>query len=201
MSGVGKTFYSKKLEKEGFDYFGCDEEIEKKLESELNDSSFSGVNDVGRWMGQPFDKRYKNNSKKYLSLEKEVVSEIISKIKQVGRLKTNLVIDTTGSVIYLDNDLLLSLKENSFVLYLDTPKKTREEMQKRYFEDPKPVYWGDSFQKKSSEGDIEALKRCYPLLLEEREKKYKLLADKILTYGERVDNDFCLVEFLKKNRK
>ncbi len=200
MSGVGKTFYSKRLEKEGFDYYGCDDLIEQKLEPELKALGYSGINDVGRWMGQPFEERYKENSEKYLHFEKEVISDIVSKI-QKSDLKTNLVIDTTGSVIYLDSDLLMHLKENSFVLYLDTPAKAKEEMQKRYFEDPKPVYWGSSFQKMPSEDNVEALKRCYPLLLKERERKYKLLADNVLTYNQRGEEDFCLADFLKKNNR
>lgn len=48
--------------------------------------------------------------------------------------------------------------------------------------DPKPVVWGQSFNKKEGESDHDALVRCYPELLEFRARRYANLADITLPY-------------------
>ena len=64
MSGSGKSYWSKKLQEEkGFKRFCCDDIIEQKLSHELKKFGYSGLHDVGKWMGQPFDPQYVKRSK------------------------------------------------------------------------------------------------------------------------------------------
>lgn len=180
MSGCGKTYWSKKLVTEGFKLYCCDDLIEKKLGKELKELGYSGIHDMSKWLGQPYDKRHKENSDRYLSFEDQVLREIISEVKNTG--DENIVVDTTGSFIYHDQSILQQLMKMTTVVYIATPADVQKEMYQSYLEDPKPVVWSDSYHKKDGESDMDALKRCYPGLLSTRTKKYEKLADITLHY-------------------
>lgn len=197
MSGVGKSFWSQKLVEKGFKRFCVDDLIEEKLEKELKKLGYSGINDVARWMGQPFDPQYSVTSKKYLDFEEEVMQHILTYLEQEAN-KENIVVDTTGSVIYLQNSLLKKLKFRTKVIYLETPQQIRQKMFEQYIQDPKPVIWGTVFQKKASETNEDALKRCYPELLSSRAREYEKLADKVLKYSDFYNPAFTVDSFIKE---
>lgn len=181
MSNCGKTFWSRKLEALGFKRFSCDDYIEKRLEMVLKNSGFSGISDVAKWMGQPYDKQYMETSKKYLELERESLDYIL-RYPNSGLRYYNIVIDTTGSIIYTGRNIMEELSQLTTIVYLDTPITVRGEMCQLYFQNPKPVIWGDSYKKTYGESAFKALKRCYPDLLEYRCKKYKEYAHITLDY-------------------
>ncbi len=199
MSNSGKTHWSTKLlqelEKIGFVRFCCDDLIEQKLDRELKSLGYSGINDVARWMGQPYEKKYKTNSRKYLRLEKEAMEEILNFLEEQTKVK-NVVIDTTGSVIYLESELIDRLKKITKIVYLDTPDSVQKQMYKNYIKNPKPVIWGNSFKKLNGESNFEALSRCYPELLKFRTKKYKKFADVAIDYYMVRRPNFSVKEFL-----
>jgi shikimate kinase len=149
--------------------------IEKKLQPYLKSFGYTGINDVSRWMGQPYESRYKKNSQLYLKKEKEVLDNIIEKLETVHK-NQNIVIDTTGSLIYINKESLKKLAKLTTVVYICLTKSIKQQMFQVYINDPKPVFWGQLFNKKSEESDIEALRRCYPLFLEYRTKQYERLA-------------------------
>lgn len=182
MSNVGKTYWSMKLVSTGFRRFGIDEMIKEKLEEELKETGFSGIEDVAKWMGQPYDERYPDASKKYLDAETETVKEIVQQLENNSSLKENIVIDTTGSIIYTGDEIMMKLAKLTTVVYLDTPESVRQEMYESYLWNPKPVIWGSSFQKLDGESCQEALRQCYPQLLNYRAKQYKKYAHITLDY-------------------
>lgn len=196
MSNAGKTYWSKKLEAGGFTRFSCDDIIEKKLEKELKKLGFSGINDIAKWMGQPYETQYPQTSKKYLEFEKESLEEII-KILEGKPVHENIVIDTTGSVIYAGNGIMKQLRRLSKIVYLDIPESVKRQMRELYFQNPKPVIWGGSFKKAEDESDIEALKRCYPHLLEYRTNRYKEVAHLKLDYFLIRKPGFTIDDFLR----
>lgn len=180
MSGTGKSHWSKKLAKEGFIRFCCDDLIEELLGTDLKKLGFAGIADVSKWMGQPYNKQYPKTSKAYLKREMQVMNRLLKEVKKNN--KKNIVIDTTGSVIYTESEILKPLEKLTKVIYLETPQSVQDEMFRLYIKDPKPVIWGDVFNKKRGESDIDALARCYPKLLQTRSNKYKKLAHKKLDY-------------------
>lgn len=180
MSGAGKTYWSKKLEKKGFIRYSCDDQLEKKLSQLPNDGKHVGIRNVAKWMGQPYEKQYPHTSNLYLQAESESLYEIINKSPNIH--KRNVVIDTTGSVIYAERHMLKQLAKISKIVWLETPASIRQKMLQLYLSDPKPVIWKGIFQKKNRETNREAIARCYPLLLEFRIKKYKELASGSLDY-------------------
>lgn len=196
MSGSGKTYWSKKLEEKGFKRFCCDDLIEEKLGKELKHLGYSGIAGVSRWMGQPYDKQYEQTSNQYLDFEKEVMNQVLSFVEKADE-NENIVIDTTGSVIYTGDEILKKLTKLTKVIYLETPASVKEEMYQLYLKDPKPVIWGESFNKQNNESDMDALARCYPELLAFRTKQYEKLSDITLDYHMLRKSDTTLEKFIK----
>ncbi len=175
MSNVGKTRWSKRLRSLGFEDIHCDDLIEARLSHRLTALGYSGLADISRWLGQPYDERYSENQREYISIEKQVMEGVIADA-QTGKLK-NAVIDTTGSVVHTGEDICSALKEHSLVVYIEATKEMADEMFKRYIEKPKPVIFGDAYKPQEGETDAEALKRCYRDLLAVRSALYGRYAD------------------------
>ena len=110
MSNIGKSHLAERLvAEEGFQRIGCDDLVEAAIGDELKELGYSGVNDVGRWMGQPCSTNYPRNSGKFIECERAVMLEIISQIR-ASNVDHPLVIDTSGSVIYVGDDIIQSFK-------------------------------------------------------------------------------------------
>lgn len=186
MSNVGKSHWSKKLEAMGFIRLSCDDYINEKLKE----------NDISKWLGQPYENKHKKNSKIYLEVEKESLWEFIKSSKNKSENK-NVVIDTTGSVIYTGNEILRELRRNTKVIYLSVPSSVRERMYQTYLKNPHPVLWFNAYKKQNGESNKKALKRCYPLFLEYRTKRYKKLAHLELDYFLLRKKGFTAEDFLK----
>jgi shikimate kinase len=167
MSNVGKSFRSNELKTlKKFDLLSIDSEIEKEL-------NFSDIKEMSEWMGYPYEEKYIVRSKKYLKLEEKYSNyEII--------INNNFILDTTGSVVYLSNKTKNFLKEKYLLVLFDVTESTIENMKKLFFESPKTLFWGDSFNKLENETNKESLNRCYPNLLSDRISLYRNLADVII---------------------
>ena len=199
MSGSGKSSWTQKLVEIGFRGFHCDDRIEEILASELMQPDGTRM-DVGEWMGFPYDPDYRYRESKYLSLEKAVLAEILIDIdKQREDPGGNLVIDTTGSVIYAGNKLLRDLRRLTTVVHLETPSHIQEAMLVAYLKNRRPVLWRDLFNKKTDETNDIALARCYATLLNSREKLYKRWADVTIDYAAHSKSDLqsgCFLEMV-----
>lgn len=194
MSGRGKSYWSKKLAKYGFRRICCDDLIEQDLAVELKKHGVSGINDMAHWMGHPYEKRFKRNQLLYLNSEIRNMIKIIDQLKQFPN--ENIVIDTTGSVIYTGNSIMKSLKKYSLVIHLETPMAIIPRMLKKFIEDPKPVIWQNMFRKHKNETNEEALHRCYLRLLDQRIKLYDKYADVVLKHKLTGDNNFTTKNFI-----
>lgn len=196
MSGVGKSARSTELEKLGFKKYCCDDLIEKYLSPELKILGYAGINDVSRWMGQPYDQRYKKNSQRYLELEAKSLKDSLAEINNLSD-KINVVIDTTGSVVYLPKKILKDLKKLTKIVYLEAPIGMMEKMIKKYITDPKPILWGNLYQPRAGEEKYETLKKCYPKLLKYRTNLYEKLSDIKIDYFTRKKKNFTVKNLLE----
>lgn len=196
MSNSGKTYWAKKLEKKGFLRISCDDFIEERLKHELDKFGYSRLNGISKWMGQPYESRYKENSCKYLKYEREALQQIFEYLETEVPDSQNIVIDTTGSVIYTGEDMMKKLNRLTTIVLLDTPNLVLQEMFKSYIENPKPVIWGESFKKRNGESDEQALIRCYPQLLSYRLKQYKKYAHIVLDYFLARESSFTMIDLL-----
>ena len=116
MSGSGKSYWSQKLALQGFIRFCADDLIEEKLSNELKILGYKGIQDVSKWMGQPYDAHYTQTSKLYVELEQEVMHEIFEKVKKIHQRP--VIIDTTGSIIYTGHAIIQKLKKLTKILYI-----------------------------------------------------------------------------------
>ncbi len=178
MSNIGKTYWSEKFQDVGFKHINCDNLIEKKLSPILKKHGYSGIKDISRWMGQPYDKQFTVNQEKYMFLEMRVMEDIFARVKN-NKIK-NTVIDTTGGVIYTNKNIGDRLKQFSMVIYIKASENMKEEMFRRYLKEPKPVVFGDLYSSKNNETDMQALSRCYRELLSLRNTLYSECADVII---------------------
>lgn len=183
MSNVGKSYWSKRLETEkGFQRFCCDDMIQERL----------GVDDLSAWMGMPYSADFTERENRYLEIEADVLAFIIDEIGRHDRV----VIDTTGSVIYLDPEILNRLSTMSRVVYLRTTDQDLADMIETFFACPKPVVWGECYSCSVDEHPEQALRRCYPSLLDHRASRYHELAHVSVSRQRLRSPDYSIDDFL-----
>lgn len=195
MSGSGKSHWSKKLGDKGFQRFCCDDLICRKLDAQLRLPD-GRIRDLGDWMGRPYDAGYPERERKYLALEIEVLEEIIHYLES-GDAPDDVVVDTTGSVIYAGEEILGRLRALTTIVHFKTPPEVQEIMLQSYLKNRRPVLWQGMFQKMPGETDEEALARCYALLLSSREKIYARNAHVSVDYDQRRSDGYTIDDFLE----
>jgi hypothetical protein len=174
MSGSGKTFWTKKLAEKGAPAIFCDDRIEQRLEPRLGPGGHSGIHGVAAWMGWPDSPTYAEREAEYLAEEIHTLNEVLQELEK--KPDSSLVLDTTGSVIYTGNHLLMRLRREMTIVYLAATEQERQLLIERYLNDPKPVLWRGAFQPKGGETPRETVARCYPVLIEARRRSYEALA-------------------------
>ena len=182
MSGVGKSHWSKKVEALGYLRYSCDELIAERLGAELGKKGKATLT-LAKWMGQPYSKGYQDAEALYLELESNVITQICDDLEHGSKKDKPVVVDTTGSLIYLEETLLKRLRKLTRTVLLNVPVDKHEELFATYLQDPKPVIWNGKYL--PSEGEIpqKSLSRCYRELLSFRNKRYALMSDFQLDYS------------------
>lgn len=179
MSGIGKSFWAKRLAERGWARHDCDGAIGARLASLVAaEANEEPVHALGRWMGMPWSEGYAEREARYLRLEEDVTREALD----ASRASGDHVIDATGSVIYLSEPLRARLVRECRVVYLSTPEARRDAMLARYLAEPKPVVWAGAFDARA-EAPEDALPRCYAELLATRDRLYRAMAHVTLDGG------------------
>jgi shikimate kinase len=174
MSGTGKTFWSKRLAQPGRPTFCCDDRIEQRLRDRLQTGGYAGISGVASWMGWPDSPTYEQREAEYLAEEIATLDDVLTELEHDPQRQ--LILDTTGSVIYTGNNLLLRLRRQMTVVYLAASAAEEKLLIERYLNDPKPVLWRGAFQPKKGETPRETVARCYPTLIAARRQSYEALA-------------------------
>lgn len=165
MSNAGKSYRSRVLDEElNFHWYEVDACIQTRL-------GFTDMDDISSWLGFPTCPQYSERAQTYLKAESECTY-----LKTLDTEGKNLVFDTTGSVIYLSPEVKEWLHDQCLIVHIDVGEHTIDDLCAKYFREPKPVIWGDSFSKLDGEGDMEALGRSYPKLLADRLAEYRTFA-------------------------
>jgi len=201
MAGSGKSYWSIKLAGHGFRRFCCDDLIAAKLGPDLIRPDGTTM-EMGEWMGFPYEHHYTKHESTYLAYETEVLIEILEYLEHHNNTpEENIVVDTTGSVIYTGEEILQTLRRYTTVIYLLTPPEAQERLLKAYISKPHPMLWRNSFSKKPGETNQEALARCYPQLLSAREQLYARYADVEIDYYRRNEKGFSVNDFLHELKR
>jgi len=195
MSGVGKTFWTRGLAASGYPAISCDDRIEEKLEEKLAAGGYAGINGVAAWMGWPDSATYTERESEYLAQEIHTVDEILTELEK--QPEKSLVLDTTGSVIYTGNNLLMRLRRQMQVVHLAASAEEQHLLIERYLNDPKPVLWRGAFQPKPGEAPRKTVARCYPALIAARRRSYEGLAHCTLQVAALRDASLDAPAFLK----
>ena len=193
MSGVGKSHWSHQLENLGYTRWSCDELIAEKMRDSGHPDLHS-TRDLARWMGHPFEERYATATATYLDWEDQVIVELCRQLQHPE--PTRVVVDTTGSLIYLAAERLQSLRRHARMVYLSTAPEQDARMLETFLEDPKPVVWGESFCPEPQEPEEAALERCYPKLLAARRRAYTRLAHTVVDFPTQRCPGFSGTDFL-----
>jgi hypothetical protein len=187
-----------RLAENGFYRFCCDEMIARNLSAELTREDGT-VMDLGEWMGFPYEPNYKEREVRYLNHEISVLDEILGYVaNSVRDSGENIVVDTTGSVIYTGETVLKKLCLHTTVVHFSTPPEVQERMLDVYKAQPRPILWRDLFNQEPDEASEKALARCYPELLSSRERLYEKWADVTIDYYIRNEDSFGVDDFLKE---
>jgi shikimate kinase len=176
MSGAGKSSWASKLAAAGFTWLHCDELIADRLRASFAIGARS-VHDLGNWMGFPYDARYAEREAIYLASETEVLGTIAEDIAQSRYTSTNLIIDLTGSAIYVDREILNRIRQFATIVYLAVSPKRHDQMVQDYITNPRPLVWNGFYRPLPHEDPAAALARCYPHLLADRERQYAEISD------------------------
>lgn len=166
MSNAGKSYRSRTLNQEkGFVWFDIDTQIARAL-------GLATVDDVAVWLGNQDAADFEQKQKQYLALEERYVLQACAQVRQ----GESAVCDTTGSVVHLSSDVQQKLKDAFLVVHLDVGQDGIAKMMEKFFAHPKPVMWDGFFTKQEEESLQDALRRSYPILLQERLRRYNALA-------------------------
>jgi shikimate kinase len=201
MSGSGKTFWTRKLAAAGWKAVSCDDLIEKRLAPRLAAGGYTGINGVAAWMGWPDSPTYAKREAEYLAEEIAVMDEFLNQLEADagGAPEAPIVLDTTGSVIYAQTNLLMRLRRQMTVVHLASTEREQQLLVERYLHDPKPVLWRGAFHVQDQESPRETVARCYPLLIAVRRKSYETLAHCAVQVAElRGADRGGLEQFLKR---
>ena len=174
MSGSGKTFWAKRLAASGHPSISCDDRIEERLREHLAADGYTGINGVAAWMGWPDSLTYAQREADYLAAEIAALDELLTELERDPRRE--LILDTTGSVIYSGNNVLMRLRRQMTVVYLAASAEDQQLVIERFLNDPKPVLWRGAFQPKDGETPQQTVARCYPTLVAARRQSYQALA-------------------------
>lgn len=171
MSNCGKSHWSHQLHNHcNFSLVSVDDDIEISLEDILSGEGHVGIGGLADWMGFPSEDRFASNQATYLTAEESITSTAAVVKGQ------NCVLDTTGSVVYLSETTRNKLMEQYLVIHLEASDDLLHVMTENYFQTPKPVVWGDAYNRQDGETVDDALRRCYPTLLQERRARYARMA-------------------------
>jgi shikimate kinase len=174
MSGTGKTFWARQLAAVGHHVVSCDDLIGHQLAEHLPDGRHKHINDIAAWMGWPDSATYAEREAQYLTEEISVLDAVLTGIEREPR--ESLILDTTGSVIYTGNHLLMRMRRDLTVVYFAASAQEQQLLIERYLSEPKPVLWRGAFRPKAGESARDTVARCYPTLLAARRQSYEALA-------------------------
>ncbi len=191
MSNIGKSHTAKRIA-DAFDFNLI--EVDKLIWEKLGHDSMEEFAD---WQGHPYEEGYAERES--LSIEMETLATD----KAIESSEGATVLDTTGSVIYIDPAIRRKIKEKFYVVHIKAETSDLERLKWDYFDNPKPLIWGRQYKAKPGLSDRENIFECYPRLLMSRAKEYAAMADVTVTSAFVLDPDLSdedLMMALKPSR-
>ncbi len=194
MSGTGKTYWSQRLAEPGYLHVCCDDLIAARLDLDSSDSEES-IAVLSAWMGFPWDDGYRDRAQQYRQHEADVLESALAWVPGDGTER--VVLDTTGSLVYLGSELLGRMRDLFIVLHLETPTEVQEEMVETFISRPTPLIWPEEYCSDLFADELDSLRSLFPRLLQERERLYSDLSHIGVSLATRRSPDFGPVDILE----
>ncbi len=165
MSGVGKTYLSMMLDKQGWYHYSCDyevgtrylsDDIIKTLSAECgknikNEITMGDLSQLSKYVGRLGDptkggltrEEFKRRQNQYYEAEKQSLRELKHAVKGAHKKGfTHVVNDSTGSLCEIGDDVLLdSIDENSLIVYIKASVDEEKDVLRRAQTYPKPLFF------------------------------------------------------------
>jgi len=186
MSNIGKSYTAMRLATK-YDFSLI--EVDKIIWENLGHDSMDAF---AQWQGHPYTEGYADREKVSIALETEATRKALETDSH------NPMIDTTGSVIYTDEDVLSALRINYYVVYIEAMEEHLERLKAQYFQHPKPLVWAGHYEKKDGKTETESILECYPKLLASRADAYSRQADTTLPSTMILNPDVSIEDILEK---
>lgn len=196
MSGIGKTTWAKRFTEAGFTCIHCDDLIAERLRLD-GVADVTTVDDLGSWMGFPWSATYHELEARYLRYEAEILREIAASIEHHDAHSQPVVIDMTGSVIYVDEQTQAAIERVATIVYLATSPAQQAELLRAYQAKPRPIIWNGHYMPLPHESPEDTLARCYPNLIEARSVIYAAFANVTLEAAVHGDGSLSVAQFLQ----
>lgn len=184
MSNIGKSFTAKRFAKH---YKYKLVEIDKLIWKRLGHDS---MDEFADWQGHPYEEGYGEREALSIEMENHATE------KALNSAKGATILDTTGSLIYTSPTLRRNIKEKCYVVHIKAEPSDLERLKWDYFDNPKPLIWGNQYRPKPDLTDRENIFECYPRLLMSRAKEYAAMADATITSKFVLDPDVTEEEIL-----
>ncbi len=186
MSNIGKSYSGMRLATH-FDFNLI--EVDKLIWEALGETDMAAF---AAWQGQPYSDGYAAREAKSLAMETDATA------KAMASPARNPLLDTTGSVIYTDQNVREMLNSNWYTVYIEAAPEHLEKLKDLYFASPKPLAWHGHYKQHAGMNKEESLLASYPGLLDSRHRDYKALADKVISSRDILTSDidtlFTLVQ-------
>lgn len=186
MSNIGKSYTAKRIA-DRYEFKLV--EVDKLIWEELGHDDMASF---AEWQGQPYSDGYSEREKKSIELETTATRKALS-VSQ-----PNTILDTTGSVIYTQKDVLEELSETHYVVYIQASDDALKRLKVQYFQQPKPLIWKNYFEQGLGQSDRDAVLESYPKLLNARADSYEALADTTLSSEYILDSNTSVDEIFEK---
>ncbi len=186
MSNIGKSFLARKIAKA---YKFKLVEVDKMIWESLG---FDTMDDFADWQGHPYEEGYSERENELIELEGKATERAIA--KSSGKT----LLDTTGSVIYIDPAIRRNIKENFYVVHIKAETSDLERLKWDYFDNPKPLIWRRHFKPRPDRTDRENIFECYPKLLMSRAKEYVPMADATIVSADALDESLSAEDIIMK---
>ena len=150
MSNIGKSYTALRL---ATHYEFKLIEVDKIIWENLGHDSMEAF---AQWQGHPYTQGYSERERESIALESQATRAALN------TQELNPMIDTTGSVIYVDQDVLKKLKQDYYVVYIEAMQDHIERLKVQYFKHPKPLIWAGHYKKIDGLSESESILQCYP---------------------------------------
>lgn len=165
MSNIGKSYSGMRLATH-FDFTLI--EVDRLIWNALGETDMAAF---AAWQGQPYSEGYEARERQSMAMETDATRH------SLGVMARNPLLDTTGSVIYTDDDVLEALRQDWFTVYIEAAPEHLDRLKSQYFAQPKPLAWRGHYRRHDGMSDTESLLASYPELLESRHAAYAAMAD------------------------